>query len=154
MSGSSSDIRTGSPGGVEDGAAGSPCPSGSGSGSHQISFVRFNQDVSSLALGSSSGYKLYSLTNDAALEEIHAWPSGSYGTVTIVERFFSSSLLALVTEKEPRKLKVGSSPVNKFQNFSQDSSCFPHVPRFRCTTLKKERKSAITRIPSRSYRSN
>lgn len=81
-----------------------------------INFVRFNQDVTSLALGSSSGYKLFSLTSVDKLEPIYSWsnqgsPEGKEGaasssSVIIVERLFSSSLLGLVNQAEPRKLRV------------------------------------------------
>ena len=69
-----------------------------------------------MALGSSSGYKLFSLTSVDKLEPIYSWsnqgsPEGKEGaasssSVIIVERLFSSSLLGLVNQAEPRKLRV------------------------------------------------
>ena len=75
--------------------------------------------MTSLALGSSSGYKLFSLTSVDKLEPIYSWsnqgsPDGKDGgvasssSVIIVERLFSSSLLGLVNQAEPRKLRVSS----------------------------------------------
>ena len=94
-------------GGAEDSSSKDASSSSSSSSSPSvISFVRFNQDCTSLALGSSSGYRLYTWNSVDQLDSIYAWPSRDFGKVIIVERLFSSSLLALVTEKEPRKLKV------------------------------------------------
>ena len=69
-----------------------------------------------MALGSSSGYKLFSLTSVDKLEPIYSWSNqgssegkdgvASSSSVIIVERLFSSSLLGLVNQAEPRKLRV------------------------------------------------
>lgn len=66
--------------------------------------VNFNQDYSSLAVGSKSGYKLFSLNSVEKLEEIYDY--GETEDVCIVERLFSSSLVAIVSLSAPRKLKV------------------------------------------------
>lgn len=66
-------------------------------------FVNFNQDSTSLAVGNKTGYKLFPLNNVDYLEPICA--SGSEDTC-IVERLFSSSLVAIVSLAAPRKLKV------------------------------------------------
>ncbi|XP_028395298.1 WD repeat domain phosphoinositide-interacting protein 2-like [Dendronephthya gigantea] len=66
-------------------------------------FVNFNQDVSSIAIGSKTGYKLFSLNSVEKLEEIYAYESED---ICIVERLFSSSLVAVVSLSAPRKLKV------------------------------------------------
>lgn len=71
--------------------------------SGELLFVNFNQDRTSLAVGSRLGYKLFSLANIERLEEIHDYDKGD---VCIVERLFSSSLVALVSLSSPRKLKV------------------------------------------------
>ena len=103
-----------------------------GNRSHSnINMVRFNQDCTSLSLASTSGYKLFHLASIDRLEPIYAWNNNNSKSVSvvegetvvtsettnptrdqedpsvhIVERLFSSSLLALVTKAEPRKLKV------------------------------------------------
>lgn len=74
-----------------------------GDPSGDLLFVNFNQDHTSLAVGSRLGYKLYSLNSVEALEEIHSYDKGD---VCIVERLFSSSLVAVVSLSAPRKLKV------------------------------------------------
>lgn len=58
----------------------------------------------SLAVGSKTGYNLFSLQSiDTTLEEIYS----SHGEdVCLVERLFSSSLVAIVSLTAPRKLKV------------------------------------------------
>jgi len=67
-------------------------------------FVNFNQDVSSLAVGSRCGYSLFSLNSvDSNLEEIY---SSQAEDICLVERLFSSSLVAVVSLNSPRKLKV------------------------------------------------
>ncbi|RVE44148.1 hypothetical protein evm_011195 [Chilo suppressalis] len=67
-------------------------------------FVQFNQDCTSLVAGSSSGYHLFSLTPDDGIEEIYASRSGQ--DTCLVDRLFSSSLVAIVTVSAPRKLIV------------------------------------------------
>lgn len=66
-------------------------------------FVNFNQDFSSIAVGSKTGYKLFSLNSVEKLEEIYDYESED---ICIVERLFSSSLVAIVSLLAPRKLKV------------------------------------------------
>jgi len=68
-----------------------------------INFITFNQDCSSLAIGTKTGYKLFSLNSVDKLELIYESPCRD---VTIVERLFSSSLLALVSLTSPRRLRV------------------------------------------------
>ncbi|XP_022830693.1 WD repeat domain phosphoinositide-interacting protein 2 isoform X2 [Spodoptera litura] len=67
-------------------------------------FVQFNQDCTSLVAGSSSGYHLFTLTADDGIEEIYASRSGH--ETCLVDRLFSSSLVAVVTVSAPRKLIV------------------------------------------------
>ncbi|XP_052750048.1 WD repeat domain phosphoinositide-interacting protein 2 isoform X2 [Galleria mellonella] len=67
-------------------------------------FVQFNQDCTSLVAGSSSGYHLFALTPDDGVEEIYASRSGQ--DTCLVDRLFSSSLVAIVTVSAPRKLIV------------------------------------------------
>ncbi|XP_065921630.1 WD repeat domain phosphoinositide-interacting protein 2 isoform X1 [Magallana gigas] len=66
-------------------------------------FVNFNQDCTSLAVGTRTGYKLFSLSSVDKLEQIYDNESED---ICIVERLFSSSLVAIVSLSSPRKLKV------------------------------------------------
>eukprot|EP00794_Sanderia_malayensis_P008984 gene8984-9944_t len=69
----------------------------------KIAEKREQQSTKSLAVGSRLGYKLYTLNTVESLEEIHSFDKGD---VCIVERLFSSSLVAIVNLSAPRKLKV------------------------------------------------
>ncbi|GFR00604.1 WD repeat domain phosphoinositide-interacting protein 2 [Trichonephila clavata] len=71
--------------------------------SGEVLFVNFNQDCTSLAVGTKKGFKLYSFNNLDELEVIH---HNDTDDIRIIERLFSSSLVALVTISSPRKLKV------------------------------------------------
>ncbi|XP_047143462.1 WD repeat domain phosphoinositide-interacting protein 2 isoform X1 [Hydra vulgaris] len=71
--------------------------------SGDLLFTNFNQDKTSLAVGTRLGYKLFSLNSVEKLDEIHHYDKGD---VCIVERLFSSSLVAIVSLSAPRKLKV------------------------------------------------
>jgi len=66
-------------------------------------FVNFNQDSTSLSIGTRTGYKLYALNNTDKLDKLHEDDSED---ICIVERLFSSSLVAIVSLSSPRKLKV------------------------------------------------
>nr|CAB3267750.1 WD repeat domain phosphoinositide-interacting protein 2-like [Phallusia mammillata] len=66
-------------------------------------FGNFNQDFTSLAVGGRYGYRILGLNSVDKLEEIH---SDDIDDVCLVERLFSSSLVALVSLSSPRKLKV------------------------------------------------
>ncbi|XP_072028822.1 WD repeat domain phosphoinositide-interacting protein 2-like [Amphiura filiformis] len=66
-------------------------------------FVNFNQDYTSLAVGTRTGYRLFTLTTVDKLEQIYENESED---ICIVERLFSSSLVAVVSLSAPRKLKV------------------------------------------------
>lgn len=58
----------------------------------------------SLAVGARTGFSLFSLNSiDSSLEEIYA---SAGEEISIVERLFSSSLVAVVSLNAPRKLKV------------------------------------------------
>ncbi|KAL7979272.1 hypothetical protein Chor_015296 [Crotalus horridus] len=73
-------------------------------GSGQLLFANFNQDNTSLAVGSVLGYKFFSLSSVDKLEQIYECTDTE--DVCIVERLFSSSLVAIVSLRAPRKLKV------------------------------------------------
>ncbi|XP_046807544.1 WD repeat domain phosphoinositide-interacting protein 2 isoform X2 [Lucilia cuprina] len=67
-------------------------------------FVNFNQNVTSLAVGTKSGYSLYSLGSvDNTLDKIYTCPTEE---IFLIERLFESSLVAIVAQRAPRKLKV------------------------------------------------
>nr|CAD7433001.1 unnamed protein product [Timema monikensis] len=68
-----------------------------------VFFVNFNQDCTSLAVGTKSGYRLFSLNSVDNLEQIY---QDDTEDICIVERLFSSSLVAVVSLASPRKLKV------------------------------------------------
>ncbi|XP_076450576.1 WD repeat domain phosphoinositide-interacting protein 2-like isoform X1 [Babylonia areolata] len=66
-------------------------------------FANFNQDNTSLAAGSKSGYRLFSLSSVEKLDPIY---ENGTEDAYIVERLFASSLVAIVSQQHPRKLKV------------------------------------------------
>lgn len=67
-------------------------------------FVNFNQDCSSLAVSSKQGYSLFALNSvDNSLDQIYCSPGED---IILVERLFTSSLVAIVSLNAPRKLKV------------------------------------------------
>ncbi|XP_013789571.2 WD repeat domain phosphoinositide-interacting protein 2-like [Limulus polyphemus] len=68
-----------------------------------VFFVNFNQDCTSLAVGTKTGYKLFSLNSVDKFEKIY---ENDNEDICIVERLFSSSLVAVVSLSSPRKLKV------------------------------------------------
>ncbi|XP_015909703.1 WD repeat domain phosphoinositide-interacting protein 2 isoform X2 [Parasteatoda tepidariorum] len=73
--------------------------------SGEVLFVNFNQDCTSLAVGTKNGFKLYAFNSVDNLEIIHESQEPAED-IRIIERLFSSSLVALVTNCAPRKLKV------------------------------------------------
>ncbi|XP_078081752.1 WD repeat domain phosphoinositide-interacting protein 1 isoform X4 [Mustelus asterias] len=64
----------------------------------------FNQDCTSLAVGTNSGYKLFSLSSVDRLEEIYKCTDAP--DVYIVERLFSSSLVVIVSLSTPQRMNV------------------------------------------------
>ncbi|CAF0976926.1 unnamed protein product [Adineta steineri] len=70
---------------------------------YKILTLTFNQDSTSLAMGTLKTYALYTISQDNKFDEIH---DCAYDDVRIIERLFSSSLIALVSNQAPRKLKV------------------------------------------------
>ncbi|CAB3373339.1 Hypothetical predicted protein [Cloeon dipterum] len=71
--------------------------------SNGVYFVNFNQDFTSLAVGSKTGYKLFTLSAVDNLVKIYENESED---ICLVERLFNSSLVAVVSLSSPRKLKV------------------------------------------------
>ncbi|VDO93958.1 unnamed protein product [Soboliphyme baturini] len=67
---------------------------------NEILFLTFNQDSTSLAVGTRSGYSLFVFGDFNELHKLYE------NNVCLVERLFSSSLLTLVSLTAPRKLQV------------------------------------------------
>uniref|UniRef100_A0A8C5FM37 WD repeat domain, phosphoinositide interacting 1 n=1 Tax=Gadus morhua TaxID=8049 RepID=A0A8C5FM37_GADMO len=84
-----------------EGSDGTSGPSGLAPG---LGCASFNQDSTSLAVGTGMGYKLYSLTSVEKLDCIHE--SADSPDVFIVERLFSSSLVVVVSTALPRRMNV------------------------------------------------
>lgn len=67
-------------------------------------YVNFNQNITSLGVASKFAYSLFSLNGiDSVLEKIYSCKTED---IYIIERLFESSLVAIVSLKAPRKLKV------------------------------------------------
>uniref|UniRef100_A0A8D0BZE4 WD repeat domain, phosphoinositide interacting 1 n=1 Tax=Salvator merianae TaxID=96440 RepID=A0A8D0BZE4_SALMN len=64
----------------------------------------YNQDCTSLAIGTKSGYRLFSLSSVEQLDQVHE--SNEIPDVYIVERLFSSSLVVVVSHVKPRQMNV------------------------------------------------
>ncbi|XP_008567609.1 PREDICTED: WD repeat domain phosphoinositide-interacting protein 1 [Galeopterus variegatus] len=69
-----------------------------------LSCFSFNQDCTSLAIGTKTGYKLFSLSSVEQLDQVHG--SNEIPDVYIVERLFSSSLVVVVSHTKPRQMNV------------------------------------------------
>uniref|UniRef100_A0A672ZA05 WD repeat domain phosphoinositide-interacting protein 1-like n=1 Tax=Sphaeramia orbicularis TaxID=375764 RepID=A0A672ZA05_9TELE len=83
------------------GPGGPDGPDGPGRG---FGCASFNQDSTSLALGTRTGYKLFSLTMVEKLDCIHE--SVETPDVYIVERLFSSSLVVVVSSSIPLRMYI------------------------------------------------
>nr|XP_046271510.1 WD repeat domain phosphoinositide-interacting protein 1 isoform X2 [Scatophagus argus] len=83
-----------------EGAGGPGGPDGSG---FRFGCASFNQDSTSLALGTKTGYKLFSLTVVEKLDCIH---ESETPDVYIVERLFSSSLVVVVSAAVPQRMNI------------------------------------------------
>ncbi|XP_028843488.1 WD repeat domain phosphoinositide-interacting protein 1 [Denticeps clupeoides] len=77
---------------------GADAPGGPGLGC-----ASFNQDSTSLAVGTKAGYRLFSVTSVDKLDCIH---ESETPDVYIVERLFSSSLVVVVSQAMPRRMNV------------------------------------------------
>uniref|UniRef100_A0A4W2EK58 WD repeat domain, phosphoinositide interacting 1 n=1 Tax=Bos indicus x Bos taurus TaxID=30522 RepID=A0A4W2EK58_BOBOX len=76
----------------------------SGGAEAALSCFSFNQDCTSLAIGTKAGYKLFSLSSVEQLDHVHG--SNDTPDVYIVERLFSSSLVVVVSHTKPRQMNV------------------------------------------------
>jgi autophagy-related protein 18 len=72
---------------------------------NDLLFVNFNQDCTSLAVGTKTGYRLYTINSSEKLQETYSCEK-DIEDICIVERLFSSSLIAIVSMANPRKLRV------------------------------------------------
>ncbi|RXN33084.1 WD repeat domain phosphoinositide-interacting 1-like isoform X1 [Labeo rohita] len=75
-----------------------------GPGGPGLCCASFNQDSTSLAVGTKTGYRLFSVTSVDKLDCIHE--STETPDVYIVERLFSSSLVVVVSQSMPRRMNV------------------------------------------------
>ncbi|XP_056433389.1 WD repeat domain phosphoinositide-interacting protein 1-like [Gadus chalcogrammus] len=64
----------------------------------------FNQDTTSLSMGTKTGYRLFSITSVDKMDSIHE--GVECPEVYIVERLFSSSLVVVVSLATPRRMNV------------------------------------------------
>ena len=72
---------------------------------NDILFANFNQNCSSVVVGSRNGFKVFHITSVDSLELIFD-NKGEIKDVSLVDRLFSSSLVAIVSMASPRKLIV------------------------------------------------
>lgn len=93
-------METGEAAGGPGGPDGPDGPDGPGL---QFGCASFNQDSTSLALGTKTGYKLFSLTMVDKLDCIH---ESETPDVYIVERLFSSSLVVVVSTAMPQRMNI------------------------------------------------
>ncbi|XP_033944933.1 WD repeat domain phosphoinositide-interacting protein 1 isoform X1 [Pseudochaenichthys georgianus] len=93
------------PGGEAAGPGGEAAGPGGGDGPGlQFGCASFNQDSTSLAVGTKTGYKLFSLTKVDRLDCLHE--SAETPDVYIVERLFSSSLVVVVSTAMPQRMNI------------------------------------------------
>ncbi|KAE8283512.1 WD repeat domain phosphoinositide-interacting protein 1 [Larimichthys crocea] len=85
---------------IGEGAGGPGGPDGPGI---RFGCASFNQDSTSLALGTKTNYKLFSLTMVEKLDCIH---ESETPDVYIVERLFSSSLVVVVSTAMPQRMNI------------------------------------------------
>ncbi|XP_061604169.1 WD repeat domain phosphoinositide-interacting protein 1 isoform X3 [Phyllopteryx taeniolatus] len=85
------------------GASGPGGPDGPDTPGVPFGCASFNQDSTSLALGTKTGYKLFSLTTVDKLDCIH---ESETSNVYIVERLFSSSLVVVVSTTTPQLMNI------------------------------------------------
>ncbi|XP_074080828.1 WD repeat domain phosphoinositide-interacting protein 1 isoform X2 [Macrotis lagotis] len=79
-------------------------PPGGAEAEAGLSCFSFNQDRTSLAIGTKTGYRLFSLSSVEQLDQVHE--SSEIPDVYIVERLFSSSLVVVVSHTKPRQMNV------------------------------------------------
>merc|ERR1711874_299815 len=71
--------------------------------SSSAQFVTFNQDTTCVAVGTNNGYSLYSINSTDSMDLVH---KDDDPDIYIAERLFSSSLVATVSNANPRTLQV------------------------------------------------
>ncbi|ESN99526.1 hypothetical protein HELRODRAFT_185812 [Helobdella robusta] len=83
-------------------------------------FFNFNQNYSAISVGTKTGYRLLSLASIDKFDVVH---EDDTPEVNAIDRFFSSSLLALVSLTAPRKLRVCHfKKTQEICNFSYSSA--------------------------------
>ncbi|XP_056153084.1 WD repeat domain phosphoinositide-interacting protein 1-like isoform X2 [Lampris incognitus] len=73
-------------------------------GRRDLMCASFNQDTTSLSVGTKTGYRLFSVTSVDKMDCIHEGVECS--DIYIVERLFSSSLVVVVSLSMPRRMNV------------------------------------------------
>lgn len=71
-----------------------------------VQFISFNQDYSSIAIGTKTGYNLYAFENDSIDQLKKQFQDEEHTDICIVERLFSSSLVVIVSLLSPRRLRL------------------------------------------------
>ena len=67
--------------------------------------TEFNQDSTSVAIGTKTGLKIWSIRDGGnSIDLLHQ--DNSQPRITLAERLFSSSLLIVVSQENPRRLRV------------------------------------------------
>jgi autophagy-related protein 18 len=70
---------------------------------YKILTLTFNQDCTSLTMGTLKTYSVFTINQENKLDEIH---DSAYEDIRIIERLFSSSLLAIVSNQAPSRLRI------------------------------------------------
>ncbi|KAL0993569.1 hypothetical protein UPYG_G00109880 [Umbra pygmaea] len=97
------ETEEGAEGPIRPGEPGCSSEPGPRTGLADLGCASFNQDSTSLAVGTKTGYKLFSVTSVDKLDCIHVSETPD---VYIVERLFSSSLVVVVSLSMPRRMNV------------------------------------------------
>jgi hypothetical protein len=94
----------------------------------------FAFDFRSLAVVSQNGYRLFAITSINKVDEIF---SSENEDTKIAERLFSSSLVAVVTNTEPTKLKVFHNNLPEFQQNSKQRKTIQEIPNLSLIMITK-----------------
>uniref|UniRef100_UPI00358E28ED WD repeat domain phosphoinositide-interacting protein 2-like n=1 Tax=Myxine glutinosa TaxID=7769 RepID=UPI00358E28ED len=78
--------------------------SAAGAPEEKFAFASFNQDCTSLAVGTSKGFHLFGLRSTDRVEQQHFYQAE--GGVILAERLFGGALVAVVTHNSPQQLRV------------------------------------------------
>lgn len=112
------------------------------SSNSDVQFISFNQDYSSIAIGTKTGYNLYTLDND--IDQLQKTFQGNEHTdICIVERLFSSSLVVIVSLLSPRKLRA--------YNFKRKAEISIHSYTNTILSIKLNRRRMIVCLEDQLY---